>query len=167
VVTFEQFLLARRSNIVTADRKQLLMPSTVQAGTILMKEWPGMPQLPELETEPCFEDWSLVKVLDGFALDRKIHAAGWNFFFMATEVKVMFFGSLGVAKIQNALERIFAKVKPQHFNGLEVTAIVARRFLGVPYVTVSAHSRHMQHSCNLDSAETRQTSQDGAEWARG
>ncbi len=109
----------------------------------------------------------MVKVLDAFALDRKIHAAGWNFFFMATEVKAMFFGSLGAAKIQSALKRILAKVKPQHFNGLEVTEIVARRFLGVPYVTVSAHSRHMQQSCNLDSAEARQTSQANADWARG
>ena len=77
---------------------------------------------------------------------------------MAAEVKVMFLGVLGAAKIQNALQRIFAKVKPQHFNGLEVTGIVARHFLGVPYVTVSAHSRHMQQGCYLDSAEARQGS---------
>jgi hypothetical protein len=143
------------------------MPSTIQAGTILMKEWPGMPQILGLETEPCFGNWSLVKVVDGFALDRKIHAAGWNFFFMAAEVKVMFFGSLGAAKIHSALERILGKVKQQHFNALEVTAIATRHFLGVPYVTVSAHSRHMQQSCNLDSAEARQRSQDNAEWATG
>jgi hypothetical protein len=86
---------------------------------------------------------------------------------MATEVKAMFFGSLSATKNQSALKRILAKVKLQHFNGLEVTEIVARHFLGVPYVTMSAHSRHLQHSCNLDSAEARQTSQDSAEWARG
>ena len=142
------------------------MPSTVQVGTILMKEWPGMPQLMGFETEPGLGEWSMVKVPDAFTLDRKIHAAGWNFFFMAAEVKAMFFGSLGAAKVQSALKRILAKVKRQHFNGLEVTAIVARHFLGVPYVTVSAHARHVQHSCNLDSAEARQTSQDNAEWAR-
>jgi hypothetical protein len=143
------------------------MAQTVQAGTILMKEWPGMTTLLGLESEPCSAGWSVLKVLDAFALDRKIHAAGWNFFFMATEVKVMFFGSLGAAKIQNALKRILKKVKEQHFNGLEVTEIVSRRFLGVPYVTISAHSRHMQQSCYLDTAEVRQTNQRNAEWARG
>jgi hypothetical protein len=143
------------------------MELTVQAGTILMKEWPGMTKLLGLESEPCSAEWRLLKVLDGFALDRKIHAAGWNFFFMASEVKVMFFGSLGAAKIQNALQRILKKVKEQHFNGLEVTEIVSRRFLGVPYVTISAHSRHMQESCYLDTAEVRQTNQRNAEWARG
>ena len=126
-----------------------------------------MKQLLGLESETCWGEWSLLKVLDGFALDRKIHAAGWNFFFMAAEVKVMFFGSLGAAKIQKALKRILEKVKRQQFNGLEVTEIVARRFLGVPYVTVSAHSRHMQQSCYLDSTKARQTSQHDAEWARG
>jgi hypothetical protein len=143
------------------------MPSTVQVGTILIREWPGMPQLAGFETEPRFGEWSMVKTPDAFPLDRKIHAAGWNFFFIATEVKAMFFGSPGAATIQSALKRILAKVKPQHFNGLEVTEIVTRRFLGVPYVTVSAHSRHMQQSCSLDSAEARQTSHDDANWAKG
>jgi hypothetical protein len=109
----------------------------------------------------------MVKVPDAFTLDRKIHAAGWDFFLWAAEVKTMFFGSLRAAKVQSALKRILAKVKQQHFNGLELTEIVARHFLGVPSVTVSAHSCHMQQSCNLDSAETRQTSQDDAEWAKG
>src|ERR1700756_971238 len=143
------------------------MPSIVQVGTILMKEWPGMPQIIGLETDSGLEEWSMVKTPDAFTLDRKIRAAGWNFFFLAAEVKTMFFGSLRAAKVQSALKRILAKVKQQHFNGLEVTAIVARHFLGVPYVTVSAHSRHLQHSSNLESAEIRQTSQDAAEWARG
>jgi hypothetical protein len=143
------------------------MRPTVQVGTILMKEWPRMTELLGLENEPYSGNWSTVTVLDGFALDRKIHAAGWNFFFMAEEVKVMFFGALGAKKIQNALRRILAKVKLQEFNGLEVTGIVAKRFLGVPYVTVSAHSRHVQQSCHLDGAETRRRSQRDADWARG
>jgi hypothetical protein len=143
------------------------MPSTVEVGTILMREWTGMPQFIGVETEPLFEGWSMVNVPDTSPLDRKIRAAGWNFFFMATEVKAMFFGSLSATKIKSALRRILAKVKLQHFNGLEVTEIVSRHFLGVPYVTMSAHSRHLQHSCNLDSAEARQTSQDNAEWAKG
>jgi|SRR5579864_4548727 len=142
------------------------MTQTIQVGTILMKDWPEATKVLGLQSEPCSEEWGLLKVLDSFTLDRKIHAAGWNFFFMATEVRVTLFGALGAEKILNALKRILAKVKPQHFNGLEVTEIVARRFLGVPYVTVSAHSRHMQQSCYLDSVEARQTSEDDVEWAR-
>jgi hypothetical protein len=143
------------------------MPPAVQVGAILIEDWPLMTQLLDLESEPYSGNWSLVKVLDGSALDRRIHAAGWNFFFMAEEVKAMFFGALGAKKIQNALKRILGKVKQQNFNCLEVTEIVAKRFLGVPYAVVSAHSRHVQRSCYLDSTEARRKSQRDAEWARG
>jgi hypothetical protein len=128
------------------------MPQEVQVGTILMSE---CPQLLGLESEPYSGDWRVVKALDGSALDRKIRAAGWNFFFIASEVKVMFFGALGAKKIQHALNRILGKVSQQHFNGLEVTGIVAKRFLGLPYAIVSAHSRHVQQSCYLDGAGVR------------
>jgi len=107
----------------------------------------------------------VVRGLDGFALDRKIHAAGWNFIFMAAEVKVMFFGALGTKKIHNALRRILAKERLQNFNCLEVTGIVAKRFLGLPYAIVSAHSRHIQPSCYLENDEERQTAQRDAESA--
>jgi hypothetical protein len=133
------------------------MPPAVQVGAILIEEWPLMTQLLGLESEPYSGNWSLVKVPDGFALDRKIRASGWNFFFMAAGLKTMFFGAIGAKKIHNALQRILGKVKQQHFNGLEVTEIVAKRFLGVPYAIVSAHSRHFQQSCYLDGAETRRT----------
>ena len=120
-----------------------------------------------LESEPYLGNWSVVKALDGFALDDKIHAAGWNFFFMAAEVKVMFFGAIGATKIQGALKRILEKVSGQNFNCLEVTSIVAKRFWGMPYATVSAHSRHIQQSCQLDDIEQRRTGRRDAQWATG
>jgi hypothetical protein len=132
------------------------MPPEAQVGTILMLEWP---QLFGLETEPYSENWSMVKVLDGFALDRKLRAAGWNFFFIASELKVMFLGTVSAKNLQQALRRILGKVSEQHFNGLEVTGIVAKRFLGFAYTVVSAHSRHLQRNCYLDGIEARRLSQ--------
>jgi len=143
------------------------MPPAVQVGAVLIEESPLMRQRLGLESELYLGNWSLVKVLDGFALDTKIRVSGWNFFFMATEVKAMIFGALGANKIQNALKRILQKVKEQHFNSLEVTGIVERRFLGVPYAIISAHPRHVQQSCYLDSDEARRTYQHDAAWARG
>jgi hypothetical protein len=142
------------------------MPPTIQVGSVLINDSPLFAQRFGLNSELCSGDWSVVMDLDGFALDRKIHAAGWNFFFMAPEVKVMFFGAIGAKKVQNALIRILAKVKRQSFNSLEVTGIVANRFLGVPYATVSAHSRHIQQACRLEDASERRASQRANEWAR-
>jgi hypothetical protein len=53
----------------------------------------------------------VIKVLDGFAQDKKIRAAVWNFFFQADEVKVMFFGGISAAKVHDALKRILGKVR--------------------------------------------------------
>jgi hypothetical protein len=140
---------------------------TIQVGSILIDESPRMTQVLGLESEPYSGNWRLVKVLRGFALDRKIRASGWNFFFMATEVKATIFGALGTTKIHKALKRILERVKGQHFNSLEVTGIVEKRFLGMRYAVVSAHSRHVQQSCYLDSAEARRAYQHDAAWATG
>jgi len=65
------------------SREESSIPQEVHVGTILM---PGWPQLLGLESEPYSGRWSVVKAPDGFALDRKIRAAGWNFFFIASQV---------------------------------------------------------------------------------
>jgi hypothetical protein len=142
------------------------MTPSVQVGTVLIgEESPRMAKVLALQSEPYFGNWSVLKVHDGFTLDHKIHAARWNFLFMADEIKATFFGAIGAVKIQQALERIARKVKYQNFNCLEVTAIVAKRFLGVPYATVSAHSRHIQEGYRLDSVESRRNGRRDAEWA--
>jgi hypothetical protein len=135
------------------------MPQTIQVGTILVKESPLMPELFDLDIEHYSGNWNVVKTLDAFALERKIRGAGWSFFFLAAEVKGMFFGALGAKKIQNALHRILGKVRQQSFNALEVTGIVRKRFLGVPYTIVSTHSRHIQQRCYLNEKKGRWTSQ--------
>lgn len=140
---------------------------TVEVGTILIGDRPQITQLLTLENEPYTGGWNVLRGINGAGLDRKIHAAGWNLFFMAAEIKVTFFGSPETAKIRNAMRRILGKVRPQGFNCLEVTGIVAKRFLGMRYGTVSAHSRHIQQSCYLEEPSTRRAAQRDAEWANG
>ncbi len=82
------------------------MTPKVQVGTILIAQVLG------LESEPYSGSWSVIKGLDGFSLDRKIHTAGWNFFFITTEVKVMIFGAIGATNIHSALKRILEKMRP-------------------------------------------------------
>ena len=143
------------------------MTATVQVGTILIDNEPLLTQIIALKSEPYSGKWSVLKGLDGFALDREIRAAGWHFFFLAAEVKVMFFGVIRAKKVQDALKRILGKVRSQNFNCLEVTGIVAKRFWGIRYATVSAHSRHIQQSCQLDDIGRRRAGQGDGEWARG
>jgi hypothetical protein len=87
------------------------MAQEVHAGTILISEWP---QVFGLEDEPYSGRWTVVKDLDGFGLDRKIRAAGWHFFFLASEMKAMFLGAPGTNKINHAVNRILSEVNKQH-----------------------------------------------------
>ncbi len=125
-----------------------------------------MAQTLAIESDLYVGNWSVVRSLGGFALDRKIRAAGWNFFFLAGEVKAMFFGVAGEKNIRKALKRILAKVSDRNFNCLEITGITAKHFAGVPYTLISANWRHIQKSCHLDNALQRLADQKGAEWAR-
>lgn len=137
------------------------MTSNIQVGTVLIEDRPLMAQTLAIESDPYVGNWSVVRSLSGFALDRKIRRAGWNFFFMAGEVKALFFGAVGATNIRKALKRILVKMSDRNFNCLEVTGIVAKHFAGVPYTVISANWRHIQESCNLDNALQRLANQKG------
>jgi hypothetical protein len=143
------------------------MPSSIQIGSILIKERPPLGGGLGIESDAYSHNWSVVRALNGFSLDRKIRAAGWNSFFMAGEVQGTAFGSIQPGSLLAALQRVFSKVRHEDFNCLEVTGIVARSFLGVPYVMVSAHSRHIQKGFQLDHARERRAAQGAVEWAKG
>ncbi len=125
------------------------MAETIKTGTVLIKEGALLPDALRFESEPCATGWRLVKDLDGYGLDRKIHEAGWTFFCLAGEIKATIFGFDGQKTARRAVKRILARLKSEKFNSLEITRVASKRFLGVPYVTVSTCSRHIQESLFL------------------
>ena len=120
-----------------------------------------------LESDSYSQHWSVVRSVNGFSLDRKVREAGWSSFFMAPEVQANAFGSIGAGSLHAALQRIFSKVRADDFNCLEVTGISARNLLGIPYVVLSAHSRHIQKGFRLDHAHERRAAQNAMKWAKG
>ncbi len=138
------------------------MADIIKPGTILIEEGALLPESLRLESEPYSNGWRLVKNLDGYGLDRIIHEAGWTFFYMAGEVDATVVGSDLEKSTRRAVKRMVAKLKSDksNFNSLEITQVAAKRFLGVPYVNVSALWRHIQESLVLVHAKRV------AEWDR-
>jgi len=136
------------------------LPDITEAGTIFVREGAILPEALGLTSEPIMPGWRLVKNFDGEELDRKIRGAGWTFFCMAGEIRASVFGHENQEEIRQAVKRILAKLNSQEFNSLEITAVASKRFLGVPYVTVSARLRHIQESMFLFRA------QDLPKWGR-
>ena len=125
------------------------MPDTIKSGTILTKEGTLLPDGLRLESESCAPGWRSVRNLDGYGLDRKIRAAGWTFFSLACEIKATVLGFDGQKTVRRAVRRILVNLKSEKFNSLEITKVTSKRFLGVPYASVSAHPRHIQESVVL------------------
>ena len=137
------------------------MAETIKTGAVLIKEGARLPEALQFESEPCVPGWRLVKGLDGKALDREIHEAGWTFFFLANEITATVFGIDGEKMIRRAVDRILYDPRSGRFNALEITGVTSldsERFPEVHYVSVSAHSRHIQESSILFSAKDPQRS---------
>jgi hypothetical protein len=64
-----------------------------------------LPEALRLETESFVNGWTLVKNLDGYALDRKIHDEGWTFFCIAEEIRATVFG----IDVQRMVRRSFSE----------------------------------------------------------
>ena len=129
------------------------MADRIKPGAILIEEGTPVPESLRFESEPYSKGWRLVKNLNGYELDQKTTKAGWNFFYMAVEIRATVFGFDEEKALRRAVNRVLTKLRSGKFNCLEITQLVARRFLGLPYVTVSAHPRHIQESVVLFRAQ--------------
>jgi hypothetical protein len=122
------------------------MPDAIKTGTILIENDASMPKSLHLEGKRYSGDWRSVSNLDLNQLDVAIHKAGWTFFFMAGEIKITAFGFDKDGAVRRAVKRVLTNVESHKCNCVEITAVSAKSFLGMPYVNVRAHSRHIQES---------------------
>src|SRR5438309_11346126 len=117
-----------------------------RTGTVFIKEGTPLPSLRSMESEQFLPGWRIVKNLDRQALTREIEGANWNFFYLAGEIRTIVFGRGGLGTLRRAVKRIVAKQEGQsfRFNSLEITKIASKWFLGIPFTSIAAHSRHIQ-----------------------
>ena len=132
-----------------ANGGQKPMAQTIEIGTLLVKSGTQMPESVQLESDPYLKGWKLVKNLSSSGMDRKLCEVGWTFFYMAGEVNAIAFGSDSEETTRRAVKKVIANMKSDRFNCLEISRVAAKSFLGLPYVTVAAHQRHIQESLYL------------------
>jgi hypothetical protein len=125
------------------------MSEKTASATIFIRENTLLPAGLALESEAFLPGWRSVTNLDGHQLGRRIEHAKWNFFYLAGPMKATVLGREGLPALRRAVKRILAKQHNQSLNSLEITKIISKRFLGVPYLGISAHSRHIQEGMYL------------------
>src|SRR5947207_4918726 len=119
------------------------MTDTITAGSILVEEGTHLPKSLLLQSESSSKGWAAVKDVRA-TFEKAIQQAGWTFFFMAGEIKTTVFGFDRQKALRTALKRLTTNVKAQHCNSIEITQVLGKSLLSVPYVSVSAHPRHLQ-----------------------
>jgi hypothetical protein len=119
------------------------MTDTIAAGSIFIEEGGDLPNSRLLQREPHSSGWSEVTNVRS-SLGKEIPDAGWTFFFMAGEIKATVFGFDRKKALGTALGRLIANVKGQRCNCIELTQVTDHSFLKVPYVSITAHPRHLQ-----------------------
>lgn len=125
------------------------MPDTNRARTILIREGTLLPPILSIESEAFLTGWRAIKNLDRSRLVRNIEGANWNFFYLAGEIRATVLGRGRSGTLRRAVRRVLAKQKGQKFNSLEITKAVSKRFLGIPFMSVTAHARHIQQGIGL------------------
>lgn len=124
------------------------MSETNRTRTVFIREGTPLPTTLSIESEAFLPGWRVVKI-DRQELTREIERANWNFFYLAGETKTIVFGRARSGTLRRAVKAVLARQEGRKFNALEITRIVSRRFLGVPFTSVTVHSRHIQEGLGL------------------
>jgi hypothetical protein len=120
-----------------------IMTDALVAGSILIQEGTHLPDSVTLGSESYSSGWAAVQNVRS-ELDRDIKKSGWTFFFMAGEIKSTVFGFDRQKSLGTVLKRLIASVKVTKCNSFEITQVTSKTFLRVPYVSITAHRRHLQ-----------------------
>jgi hypothetical protein len=125
------------------------MSDTNSAGTILIREDTSLPANLSIESEAFLTGWRIVKSVDRSTLARNIEGVNWNFFYLAGEIRATVLGRNQLGTLRRAVKCVLEKQEAQKFNSLEITKVVSKRFLGIPFMRVTAHARHIQQGIGL------------------
>jgi len=131
------------------------MEETITTGTILIENGTLMPEFRPPQGATYSNGWLSLGRVARAELEKSVSKAGWSFFYMAGHSKATVFGFNHARTMHKALKRLIADTTAQHFNCLEISSVATKHFLGLPYVSISAHSRHIQKGLVLAEHQQR------------
>ncbi len=133
------------------------MPSltTIKQGSLLLAEGTPLPESVLLESNPCAPEWRLLDNVNPKKLKEMIMQAGWNCFYLATELEATGWGWDKETALRKAIRQVTAQTKAANYNCVEIKQVTPRRFLGISVVKLTAHSRQIQEKSSLAGGRAR------------
>jgi hypothetical protein len=120
------------------------MPEMAKGGIIFIRCGTSLPSSLSVTSNAFLPNWRIVTSHDRSALPRSIEGCTWYFFYLAGNIQATVLGGNTLRVLRKAVKRILTTRGDNKLNALEITAIVPRRFVGIPFTTFTAHSRHIQ-----------------------
>ncbi len=130
------------------------MSKTIQSGTMLVQQAALLNSL-GTQAEIYNGQWCSLGTQESAEFDGRLRAAGWSLFFMADELRTLVPLWGGQKAVRAGVKRLLAQISAQHFNCMQLSNILRERFLGIPFVSVVAHARHLQKGFQIDSFTQR------------
>ena len=129
--------------------------TAINRGSLLLAEGTQLPESVLFESAPYTPGWRLLKNVNLQGLKERIAPRGWHVLFIATELETTVYGWNKETTIRKAIKRITAQSKAAKYNCVEIMQVEARRFLGFPFVRITAHSRQIQEAGTLTGGRAR------------
>jgi hypothetical protein len=116
--------------------------SQVADGTLLITDATLLPESANGDRISVGNGWD--RIGNKAAFEKNLDAAGWTSFYLAGSIRRNVIGFDGPRSLATAVKRLLATVVLAKGNCLEVDRITTQSFCGIPSVTVTGHSRHIQ-----------------------
>ncbi len=139
----------------------------LQEGTVLILSGTLTPETVPLHLKPYWASWRLVGNSNGHVLDQDLRMAAWSFFFIGGTVRGFAIGPGSDGAVNRAMRSVLNRVAAAGYNCAQVSDVAAGRFLGIPYVRVAVHPRHLQKNNTLGSLKQRSQTMATGVWCGG
>lgn len=128
----------------------------IAPGTILVEASTMLPPCLLWERgTPGGKCWAPVLRTQGFPeFEAELRAGGWSFLYFAITITAIGIGLDRDRAAQAALRGLIATAEAQRCNSFEVSGVSERSFLGLTYLRVTAHPRHIQKGIAFTSLST-------------
>jgi hypothetical protein len=118
-------------------------------GIIFIRDGTILPPILSVTTDAFIPNWRIVTSHNRSTLTRSIEGCDWYFFYLAGDIQATVLGGNTRRVLRKALKAILTKHGNDQLNSIEITSIVSRRVLGIPFTTFTAHSRQIQQRIAL------------------
>lgn len=143
--------LFSRSRVATGKIARAQVSRINRTGIILIKEDTPLPSAVSLASEAFLPGWRIIRNSDHRALIREVVGANLKFSYLAGEIRATVFCRKDLGALRKAAKCVVARQEEQSFkfNSLEFTKVISKRFLGMPVMSVTAHSGCIQRGVGL------------------